>query len=529
MAIAGIMIAVHVAFQGSLVFNTAADEVTSEVLLSNLPPRNSSAYKTLKGVADDARNNVLEMSNSEVWFVSDTRVAAVLQWAKAHGVLAAVLDKNWNRMLDPATFAQLGSVVESSVMKNSIASTASVGSSLMSLPGNAALEYALTKRNNAAQAQSSATFLFTTLNNGVEVSARRTSLVKTADGYIWHGVTIDTDEPVTLLWWASGRLAGTITHLGRKYFVKKVDSNIHAVIEMEPRLLPPEHQSMKAEDIQKAGLPNDPFTRQGDASLAQSHDASETYGQKQLDTSNEISRSRPALPQSSAGPPMAKLGTDAVTIRLIVAYTKQAASHYNDIEQDLIALAVAETNQSFRSSGIDGVKVELAYAYQTNYVERGTHFDHVFRFVYKNDGYMDEVHQLRSKYHANIGILIVHDPNGCGLSAQVAAPADKAFAAIHHECATLSYTFAHEIGHLIGARHDLGVDDSLQPFPFGHGFVSPTNTWRDIMSYEESCGGCPRLPVWSNPDIKFNGMSVGDELRNNARVIRERAPVVAKF
>jgi peptidyl-Asp metalloendopeptidase len=219
----------------------------------------------------------------------------------------------------------------------------------------------------------------------------------------------------------------------------------------------------------------------------------------------------------------------SVTIRVIVAYTKQAASHYHNIEQDLIALAIEETNQSFRNSSIEGVSVELAHAYQTNYKESGTHFDHVFRFAYNDDGYMDEVHRLRSKHHANIGILLVHDPNGCGLSAQVAAPADKAFAAIHHECAALSYSFAHEIGHLIGARHDLGVDDTLQPFPFGHGYVSPTNTWRDIMSYDESCGGCPRLPVWSNPDIKFNGMSVGDELRNNARVIRERAPIVAKF
>ena len=32
-----------------------------------------------------------------------------------------------------------------------------------------------------------------------------------------------------------------------------------------------------------------------------------------------------------------------VTLPLIVAYTKLAASHYNDIEKDLITLAVEET------------------------------------------------------------------------------------------------------------------------------------------------------------------------------------------
>ena len=50
------------------------------------------------------------------------------------------------------------------------------------------------------------------------------------------------------------------------------------------------------------------------------------------------------------------------------------------------------------------------------------------------------------------------------------------------------------------------------------------------MSYKESCGGCPRLPVWSNPDVRINDEAVGDEtLRDNAKVIRERASIVARF
>jgi peptidyl-Asp metalloendopeptidase len=142
---------------------------------------------------------------------------------------------------------------------------------------------------------------------------------------------------------------------------------------------------------------------------------------------------------------------------------------------------------------------------------------------------MDEIHALKTKYHANIAILVVDDPNGCGLSAQVAGPPDKAFAVVHHECAAVEYSLAHEIGHIIGARHDLAEDDSKTPFPFGHGFIDSKNNWRDIMSYAESCGGCPRLPVWSNPDIMINGERVGDELRNNAKVIRERVSIVAGY
>jgi hypothetical protein len=217
-----------------------------------------------------------------------------------------------------------------------------------------------------------------------------------------------------------------------------------------------------------------------------------------------------------------------VTIRVIVAYTAAAARRYADIETDLIALAIEETNQSFRNSGIGNVQLELAYAYQTPYVESGTHFEHVFRFADKNDGYMDEVHDLRAQYKANVGLLIVHDPNGCGLAAEVYARPERAFAVVHHECAANMYSLAHEIGHLIGARHDEALDDSKEPFSFGHGYVHG-NEWRTMMSYKDSCGGCPRVPVWSNPDVLVQGVPAGDATSNNAKVIEDNAARVAGF
>ena len=72
----------------------------------------------------------------------------------------------------------------------------------------------------------------------------------------------------------------------------------------------------------------------------------------------------------------------------------------------------------------------------------------------------------------------------------------------------LRYTVAHEIGHIIGARHDLSLDTIMTPFPYGHGYVNGTK-WRDIMSYREACGGCPRLPVWSSPLVQVKGEPAG--------------------
>jgi hypothetical protein len=110
----------------------------------------------------------------------------------------------------------------------------------------------------------------------------------------------------------------------------------------------------------------------------------------------------------------------------------------------------------------------------------------------------------------------------------VFADAEDAFAVVHHECAAATYSVAHEIGHLIGARHDLNIDKMMTPFPYGHGFVKGTK-WRDIMSYKESCGGCPRLPVWSSPRVMIRGEPAGIPQVDNARVIAEQAARVANF
>jgi hypothetical protein len=179
-------------------------------------------------------------------------------------------------------------------------------------------------------------------------------------------------------------------------------------------------------------------------------------------------------------------------------------------------------------SGLSQVKLRLVHIYPTDYVEEGAHFDHVWRFADKGDGYMEEIHGLRDKYRADVAILIVDDAKGCGLATRVHADADEAFAVVHHDCAALTYTVAHEIGHIIGTRHELAIDKTMTPFPYGHGYVNG-NKWRDIMSYKESCGGCPRLPVWSNPKVMVQGEPAGTPDLDNARVIREQAGRVAGF
>jgi hypothetical protein len=83
-----------------------------------------------------------------------------------------------------------------------------------------------------------------------------------------------------------------------------------------------------------------------------------------------------------------------------------------------------------------------------------------------------------------------------------------AYFVVHYACAAITISITHEIGHILGVRDDRLTDPINTPFPYGHGYVDSTK-WRDIMSYAESCGGCLRIPYWSNPRALYNDEPTG--------------------
>jgi hypothetical protein len=501
----------------------AADSAAVELILSNLPPKGSEAYNELVTLAGkEATHQLLPMTQSEMWSVPKQNVDAVKKGAAGRGAGAYELGADWNQvfLLMPGARgswermkAVTGRVMSSKekmlafmtekqrIMRDRAQSSKAVTSVDMVLaPPPGAVEYALTKPASEREPAK----IKVPITEKAVLTITRTSVEASSGMLVWRGTVDGTGAPMMLLWWPDGRMAGTIQHEGHIYSIRHLGGDMYAIVEMSEEQMPTEHGTMPS----------------------------------RLRTPDPRLRDEPLIEQErtrwAAVPPAVTQGeaegaAEEVIIDVIMAYTAKAARNYADIRREVAELSIEQANESFRRSNLGHIKLRLVHAYQTDYVENGEYFDHVWRFADPSDGYMDEIHGLRDQYRADVAVLIVDDPSACGLATRVFADANEAFAVVHHECAATTYAVAHEIGHLIGARHDLNFDTTKWPFPYGHGYYNDSK-WRDIMSQRESCGGCARQPIWSSPNVMVDGVPAGtSDCQDNARVIREQAARVAAF
>ena len=216
-------------------------------------------------------------------------------------------------------------------------------------------------------------------------------------------------------------------------------------------------------------------------------------------------------------------------IKVLVLYTSAAANSVSNIYNTAL-LAEDLSNQSFANSGIY-CKIEIVYIGKTDYIESSSSNTDVKRFKRTDDGYLDEVHALRVKYSADVCVLLANLSDNCGEAFTIKADYDEAFCVVKAlYCATTNYSFIHEIGHLIGCRHNPENDGNSSPYEYGHGYIYPDGGWRTIMAYSTYCNGCIRKQYWSNPYITYNGVPMGTTNRcNNTKVWNIRYGEVGAF
>ena len=223
---------------------------------------------------------------------------------------------------------------------------------------------------------------------------------------------------------------------------------------------------------------------------------------------------------------------------LLVVYTPSARSAVGGTAsmEALIDLAISETNTIYSNSQINS-QVRLMHQEEVEYTEAGFGAD-LNRVRAKNDGFMDEVHELRDEFGADFVVLLINDGQYCGLAGLMtflsAGFESSAFSAVHYSCATGYYSFAHEIGHNQGAEH--ANPESSQGsglYNYSHGWRwsgSDGQPYRSVMAYSPG----NRVPYFSNPNVNHLGAATGQPLgllneAYNALGINNVASTVANF
>ena len=330
-------------------------------------------------------------------------------------------------------------------------------------------------------------------------------LVKGSDGrYTWFGGISGAKESHVIIVVDGVQATGNIALYGEQWQIRPVEGDLHEVIQIDqsgfPDEAPPE--AFKPEILGKL---------QGDE------------------------------------PPPVMADSGAV-IDVMVVYTAAAEASVANIQNE-IELAVAETNQSYENSGVTQ-RINLVHTAQVDYpldpasldfYEARSHLTFTQGSGYDPNGYMDEVQTLRDQYLADIVVLLVENASYCGIAwlmEEVGGYFEEGgYCVVSTDCATGYYSFGHEMGHIMAARHDCYVDPTLIAYDYAHGYVNPADQWRTVMAYNTQCSDsgfyCYRLPYWSNPGVYYNsdpmGTTSGECKADNHRVLNNTAMIVANF
>jgi len=231
-------------------------------------------------------------------------------------------------------------------------------------------------------------------------------------------------------------------------------------------------------------------------------------------------------------------------IKLLIVYTPAASAWATAFETSIantISQLMSKAELTLNSSNTL-LTLQLVHSAEVNYSELNNVED-LYNLQGARDGFMDNVHNLRDYYAADLVVLLenISYTGGQGylLSSTAGQPA-YGFSLTRVQQASSTYTTIHEIGHNLGCNHH-----KMQNTQPGPGIFSYSAGWRwtdpdggnycSIMTYEGSAyfnDGIDHIRVqhFSNPDVQYLGEVTGNATDgNNARSIRETKSVLASY
>ena len=250
----------------------------------------------------------------------------------------------------------------------------------------------------------------------------------------------------------------------------------------------------------------------------------------------------PKLQGDAVGTTVADTGTAATTEAtsvvqdVLVLYTAASANRYGQASiESQIQSAIQSANQAYQNSEV-GITLRLVGLQQSTIVEQ-SNMDSTVNVLQADSG----VARLRDQVAADMVMLVSENSDYCGLANLMTSNstsfAPYAFGAVYSSCLS-NQSLAHELGHQQGLMHDRPSSSGWAGvYPYSYGYArctSDSTAFRDVMSYP--CGSAPRVLLFSNPNLTWNGFPAGISYEFDpansaeaARSLNNTAATVAAF
>lgn len=242
---------------------------------------------------------------------------------------------------------------------------------------------------------------------------------------------------------------------------------------------------------------------------------------------------------------------DEAVIDVLIVYTPRAKSwaDANGGIQNIVNQSMAVAQNSADNSDI-GLEFRLVFSSEVDYQESESPNTDLRRLTTSPEfnglgtqylGYMDEVHDWRDEFKADLVALFIFTDAVGGLGwLNTNTNGDDRFGfSLTRVQQAAGTTHAHEMGHNMGNAHSrlqnqnaAGGTGGLFPYSTGWRWTGQDNQeYASVMTYNE---GAASAQIFSNPDITFQGVATGSYTANgapsdNARSMREIKHAISQY